>query len=203
MRRGAVAAALVGAALVLSGCQYLLGPLVGGPIYPVDPGDFGSFDPGEFGSFDPNEPGFSIPPPAATYRTGSATVTIGDSVKTLDRLAAPGSLMTDYGGNAIFTDGAGNYLQVYGAKPGASTVETEPPFLTIERIADGRHLTAFDPAGCKVTITTADTTSFAGSASCKGLRWSDALAPYDASGRPSYVEGEPAFDVEVEFSAKP
>ncbi len=98
MRGAAVAAALVGAALVLSGCQYLLGPLVGGPIYPVDPGDFGSFDPGEFGSFDPNEPGFSIPPPAATYQTGSATVTIGDSVTTLDRLAAPGSLMTDYGG---------------------------------------------------------------------------------------------------------
>ena len=194
---------LVAAALVLSGCQYLLGPLVGGPIYPVDPGDFGSFDPGEFGSFDPNEPGFSIPPPAATYKTGSATVTIGDSVKTLDRLAAPGSLMTDYGGNAIFTDGAGTYLQVYGAKPGASTFETEPPFLTIERIADGRHLTAFDPTGCKVTITTADTTSFAGSGSCKALRWSDALAPYDPSGRPSYVEGEQPFDVEVEFSAKP
>ena len=203
MRGGAVAAALVGAALVLSGCQYLLGPLVGGPIYPVDPGDFGSFDPGEFGSFDPNEPGFSIPPPAATYQTGSATITIGDSVTTLDRLAAPGSLMTDYGGNAIFTDGAGNYLQVYGAKPGASTVEVEPPFLTIERIADGRHMTAFDPAGCKVTIATADTTGFAGSGSCKGLRWSDALAPYNATGSPIYITDLPAFDAEVAFSAKP
>jgi hypothetical protein len=203
MRGGAIAAVLVAAALVLSGCQYLLGPLVGGPIYPVDPGDFGSFDPGEFGSFDPNEPGFSIPPPAATYKTGSATVTIGDSVMTLDRLAAPGSLMTDYGGNAVFTDGAGNYLQVYGAQGGASAFPLEPAFLTIERIADGRHLTASDPAGCKVTIATADATGFAGSASCKALRWSDALAPFDPIGRPSYVEGEPAFDAEVEFSAKP
>ena len=201
MRAGAVAAALVGAALVLSGCQYLLGPMVGGPIYPIDPG-FGSFDPGEFGSFDPNEPAFSMPPPAAIYETGSATVTIGDSVTSLDRLAAPGSLMTDYGGSALFTDGAGNYLQVYGAKPGGSTF-IEPAFLTIDRIADGRHMTASDPVGCKVTITAADTTSFAGSASCKGLRWMDALAPYGATGHPIYIKDLPAFDAEVAFSAKP
>ena len=61
MRRGVVAAALVGAALLLSGCQYLLGPLAGGPVFVPGPGDFGSFDPGAFGSFDPNRPGFALP----------------------------------------------------------------------------------------------------------------------------------------------
>jgi len=202
MRGAAVAAALVAAALLLSGCQYLLGPLVGGPIAPLDPGGFGSLDPGEFGSFDPNEPTFSLPPPAAIYTTGSATVKIGDSVKVLDRLTT-GSLMTDYGGTAIFADGAGTYLQVYGTEAGGTNIDQEPAFLTIERIADGRHLTASDPMGCTVTITSADTTNFAGSGSCKALHWSDALAPYDATGKPSFVEGEPAFDLEVEFSAKP
>ena len=75
--------------------------------------------------------------------------------------------------------------------------------MTIERIVDGRHLTSSDPVGCKVTITTADKTSFAGSASCKGLRWSDAIAPYDATGNPIYIKDLPAFDADVEFSAKP
>ena len=111
--------------------------------------------------------------------------------------------MTDYGGNAVWTDGAGNYVQVYGAKAGESTFPSEPAFLTIERIADGRHRTASDPGACKVTIATADTTGLAGSATCKGLRWSDALAPYEPIGRPSYVEGEAPFDAEVEFSATP
>ena len=118
MKRGAaVAAALVGAALVLSGCQYLFGPF-GGPILPPEPGDFGSFDPGEFGSFDPEDPAFSFPPPAAVYKTGSAKITIGDSVTSLDQLLAPGALMADFGGNAIWTDKAGNYLLVYGGRTG-------------------------------------------------------------------------------------
>ena len=200
-----LAAALVGAVLVLSGCQYLLmPPFGGGPILPAGPGEFGSFDPGEFGSFDPDDPGFSFPPPAATYKTGLATITIGDSVTSLDQLLAPGALIAEGGGNAIWTDKAGNYLLVYGGKTGeAPPIEEEGAYMSIERVADGRHMTASDPAACKVTITTADKTGFEGTASCKALRWSDALAPYDASGMPAFIKDEPPFDLAVEFSAKP
>jgi hypothetical protein len=200
MRGGAIAAVLVGAALVLSGCQYLLMPPFGGPILPADPGDFGSFDPGEFGSFDPGE---APPAPSATYLTGSATVTIDGSPKSLDRLAAPGSFMDYYGGNAVWTDGAGNYLQVYGARAGGTTFDEGGAFLALERVADGKHLTAADPGRCKLTITAADKTGFAGSASCKALRWSDAIAPVDGVGYPSYIKDLPPFDAEVTFSAKP
>jgi hypothetical protein len=55
VRAGAVAAALVAAAFVLSGCQYLLGlnGLTPPPGASPDPGVFGSFDPSAVGSFDP------------------------------------------------------------------------------------------------------------------------------------------------------
>ena len=206
MRGGALAALLVGAALVLSGCQYLLGPLAGGPVFVPGPGDFGSFDPGEFGSFDPGVFGSFDPssvPPVATYRTGSATVKMGGSSMTLDQLSAPGSYMEYYGGNAIWTDGAGNYLQVFGGRAGATTLETGGAFLSIERIADSKHLTAADVGSCKVTVRVADKTGFSGSASCKGMHWSDAIAPLDRVGNPVYVGDLPAFDAEITFAAAP
>jgi hypothetical protein len=142
LRAGAVAAALVGAALVLSGCQYLLGPLGGGPVFIPGPGDFGSFDPGEFGSFDPMEPAFSMPPPEATFTKGSAVVTIDGTATTLDRLAGNGVIYKDIGADVGWTDGNGNYLHLAGA--GGLGF---PGFLSIDRIADGRHLGA-DPTAC-------------------------------------------------------
>ena len=74
--RGVVVGLLVATAFILSGCQYLLGAMMGGPmILPggsFDPGAFGSFAPGDFGSFDPNDPIFSLAPALATYTKGSA-----------------------------------------------------------------------------------------------------------------------------------
>ena len=71
--RAGVVGLLVVAAFVLSGCQYLLGGMMGGPLVPPLGG---SFDPGAFGSFDPNDPMFSLPPPLATFTTGAASVAI-------------------------------------------------------------------------------------------------------------------------------
>jgi hypothetical protein len=77
--RGAVIGLIVATAFILSGCQYLLGGMMGGPIVlpggSFDPGAFGSFDPGMFGSFGPNGPQFSMPPPTATYSKGTASIT--------------------------------------------------------------------------------------------------------------------------------
>src|SRR6476659_7048237 len=102
--RGAVVGLLVATAFILSGCQYLLGGMLGGPM--VLPG--GSFDPG---SFDPGALG-SIPPPDSTYATGSATVKINGASSTYGTLAGPAFLMADLGANAMWTDSHGHYVQV-------------------------------------------------------------------------------------------
>jgi hypothetical protein len=196
--RGAVVGLLVSTALILSGCQYLLGGLTGGPM--VLPG--GSFDPGAFGSFDPGAFG-SIPPPDATYKTGSATVKIDGTSSTYGTLAGPASLMADFGANAIWTDGKGHYVQVVGAKTGNPLVDSGAAFVQVEQIVDDHHWTSGDASGCTVDVTSADKTRFSGTASCKGLRWSDAIAPFDASGNPAFVAGEAPFDLEVTFQATP
>ncbi len=194
MRGGAIAAALVGAALVLSGCQYLLGPLVGGPIYPIDPG-FGSFDPGEFGSFDPAEPGFSLPPPEATYTKGSAVVTIDGTAMHLDRIAGTGSRYKELGTEIAWTDGNGNYLHFFGTtEPGF------PGFVSIDRIADGTHLGTPDPSACTIKLDKSDATGVAGSATCKNLRWVDMLSSFGGFAAPS--PGTP-FGAEITFEATP
>ena len=198
--RGAIVGLLVGTAFVLSGCQYLLGGMMGGPV--ILPPIGGSFDPGAFGSFDPNDPGFSLPPPEATYVTGSATVTIDGAASTYGTLEDPGALIADYGANAIWTDNAGHYLQIYGARSGNAAIDSAAQFLSIEQVADGNHWTAFNQPGCKLDVTRADKTGFTGTATCTGLRWTNAIAPVDASGNPSYIEGRAPFDLEVTFEAK-
>jgi hypothetical protein len=194
MRGGAVAAALVGAALVLSGCQYLLGPIVGGPIYPIDPG-FGSFDPGEFGSFDPDYPGFSLPPPEATFTKGSAVVTIDGTAMHLDRLATNGMMYKEMGTDIAWTDGSGNYVHFFGTgEPGY------PGFISIDRIAEGKHLGTQDPSACAIKLDKLDATGVAGSATCKNLRWMDMVSSFGAFASPAPGA---AFDAEITFEATP
>src|SRR5678815_2437712 len=161
MRRGAAAVVLVGAALTLSGCQYLLGPLGGGPVFVPGPGDFGSFDPGEFGSFDPNDPWSALPSPDATYTKGSAVVTIDGETWHLDQLAGTGRMYTHLATDVGWTDGNGHHLHLFGSQgPGG------PGLLSIDRIADGQHL-GIDPTACTTKIDNWDATGISGSATCR------------------------------------
>lgn len=191
MRRG-LPLALLPVAFLAGGCQYLFG--LGAQPAP-DP--FGSFDPGAFESFDPGE--FSFPPPQATFTKGTATVTIGGVETVLDKMPNPGSMYAEYGLDAIWTDGNGLYLRFFGtAGPGT----LNPSFLSIDKIADGRHWTTSDLTGCKVTVDHADATGIAGSGTCTGMRWTDAMAGYNGVSLP-YVEGEAPFDLAATFQATP
>jgi len=194
VRRGAVAAALVGAALASSGCQYLLGPLGDGPVFGPGPGDFSSFDPGQFGSFDPNDPWSALPSPDATYTKGSAVVTIDGETWHLDRLAGTGRMYTHLATDVGWTDGNGNNLHLFGSRgPGG------PGLLSIYRIADGQYLGA-DMATCIPKIDKWDATGISGSASCTDLRWIDMVG--DSSSFASASPG-PTFDAEITFEATP
>ena len=197
MGRGGVLVGLVGAAFVLSGCQYLLG--LGAFPQPI-PGEFGSFDPGESGSFDPG-PGFSLPPPLGTFATGSASVTIAGTTTIYDRLVGPAKVYQDLGTEAGWTDGKGLYLHYYGMiEPGGPG---EDGFVTLDRIKDSQHWSTVDPTLCTVQITQSDAKGLAGTASCKGIRWVDTMASFNGGIQPAYVEGQAAFDAEIAFRASP
>ncbi|MEO5884993.1 MAG: hypothetical protein ABIQ58_05700 [Candidatus Limnocylindrales bacterium] len=178
--QGGLVALVMIAALVVGGCQYLFG-------------------------LDPTEPGFepyASPRPLATYTTGRATVDIvGGATVVLDRLSSPASLLADYGADTAFT-GEGWFVRVYAA---ASSFGPLGPggYLQLDRIVDGQHWTSADPSRCIVTVDLVDTTGLRGSATCKGLRWTDALGSGFMPIQPAYIEGQPAFDAEIIFEAKP
>lgn len=200
--RLAVAGLLVATAFVLGGCQYLLGGTMGGPLVPpivgsFDPGAFGSFEPGVLGSFDPNT-FFSLPPPLTTFTKGTGSVAIAGKTTALDRLNGTASIYEDFGTEVGWTDGDGTYVRFFGEPESAYG----DGFVTLDRITGGQHWTIADPSGCKVTITQNDAKGVVGTASCKGLRWVDALST-DGPTEPSYIAGEAPFDAEIAFQAAP
>ena len=168
------------AALTSGGCEYILGYP---PAVPLDPG--ASFDPGApFGT------------PEATYRTGTATVVMGDQIISLGRLASQGVLTPGYGADVVWAGEDGWYLRVSGAQPTGGY-----PYITIDRVADGRHMTSYDATGCQVKVARADKTGVEGTASCKTLTWVDAISS-PMMGGPLPSEG-PSFTAEITFEAAP
>ena len=179
MVRGLVRLLLgLGAASIVSGCAWLYG----------------------WGAFPMPEPSPGKP---ATYVSGQATLKIGTAPAIdLPDLTEGGTMVADYGVNATFRNAEGWYLRIMGAAQGSPMYS--PAFLSLDRVVGNEHWTTYDPSRCTVTVTKADETGLTGSASCKGLRWSDALrSGIGSSFEPPYIEGEPAFDAEITFEAKP
>lgn len=171
-------------ALVGSGCQYLLG---------YDPYALPEDWDEEF-----------APETLATFESGVARIAIdGGATVTLPRLTTPGVIYEVYGGQVTFTNDDGWYLQVMDMSSGPLAGMSPAAYVTLDRIVDGAHWSTVDTARCIVDIDTADATGLVGSATCKGLRWSDVLAMDYYSYEPSYVEGEAPFDAEITFEAEP
>ncbi|MGH2474136.1 MAG: hypothetical protein ACRDIL_02640 [Candidatus Limnocylindrales bacterium] len=168
---------LAGAVLVAGGCQYLLGL--------------------------PTDPDFTMPTPEAVYGEGRATVKIGsDPAITLDELARPGTFDPMIGGEVTFRGVDGWSVQVLGAQVGGGFM-LQPGWIQLDRIVDGQHWTIADPTRCVLTIVAADPFALRGSATCKGLRWSDALGGGAYMPEPAYIADQPAFDAEITFEAAP
>lgn len=183
-RRSAPVVLTVLLALIVGGCQYLFGYGYG-PIGPVPSDEF------------------AVPSPVAIYATGRATIALGDADPIqLEALAAPGSFFQTFGGEATFRNADGWYVRVSGASTTAPMLGMSG-FVQLDRIRDGRHWTTADPSRCIVMLETADPTRLKGRADCKGLRWSDAVAPGFGMSGPAYVEGERPFDAVITFDASP
>lgn len=179
-QRATHASVLAAFVLVTAGCQYLYG-------FPMDPDS-------------------TFRPPTPAYVEGLATVTIGsEAAIVLDTLTRPGTFDTMLGGEVSFRGPDGWSLQVLGAMGaggagGAGGFFTpQTAWIQLDRIVDGQHWTVLDPSRCIVTAQ-ADPFALRGTATCRGLRWSDALGGGYALG-PTYIPDQPAFDAEITFEA--
>jgi hypothetical protein len=168
----------------LTGCA-LLDMLIGLP-----PG----FDP------DASFPPFPIASAESTFTTGSATLEIDGETLVLDELVSGGSMMDDFGVRATWTDGEGLYLTFSGYPD--MGFGSESGYLSIDRIFDDQHWVMNDPTRCVTTTEQADATGITGTATCRGLRWSDYFSTLAGLGVPVEIEGEPPFDAEITFEAR-
>jgi hypothetical protein len=181
IRRGpllAVGALLV---LVLSGCTYLFGSGFE---------DFEEFD--DFGDMEP----------VAAYASGRATLEIGGETIVLGAVGAGSGLYDVFGAEATWSGADGWYLTISGATTeDGALFGSSYSWLTVDRIAGNRHLTTPETGRCIITVTQADEDGLVGTATCRGLRWADAIIG-GADYTPDYVD-EPAFDAEITFTADP
>ena len=184
-RRIAVVAGLAAMAVVLGGCGLL-------------------FPPTGFGGDLPSSS------PIASYRTGSATIAIdGGTAIQLTDLADGASIDSLYGSNVHWTGGDGWHIRLAGAGAddggfGGLGGFGDSGILTIDRIADGKHLTTYDNDNrCIVDVQVADKTGLKGKATCKGLEWYDALDLGGFSPNGPKDLDLPKFDAELTFEAAP
>src|SRR6476469_2598524 len=152
--------------------------------------------------FEPD--GFPSSSPIATFKSGSATIAVdGGAPIELTDLEAGSGIESLFGSDVHWSNADGGHLHLAGA--GAELPDEMGPgpgaFLTLDRIQGGDHWTTLDPTRCIVDVTTADASGISGHATCKGLEWYDETggvgiaAPEDA--------GQPKFDAEITFEAKP
>jgi hypothetical protein len=170
-------------ALLLAGCEMLLGPAFGGSAFGEGP--------------------LASPSQIATYATGTVTIAIkGGETIVLDRMAPGSGVNTLFGSDVRCTGPSGWHVRIGGAGVNEAFGIGGGGYLTLDRIVDGQHWTTYDGSRCVVDIEVADAKAIRGTAACKGVEWYDALdVPFNASG-PKELD-EPKFDADVTYEATP
>ena len=147
--------------------------------------------------FDPDDP-FPVPSAEATFTTGEATLTISGETIVLDEVVADSGI--SFGAIRVVWENEDGWYMTYSAFP-------DEPFLgggyiTIERIADHEHWVVADPSRCVATTDESGADGVSGTATCRGLRWTDYFRQYSGTGEfPEPIASEPPFDAEVTFEA--
>jgi hypothetical protein len=160
-----------------------------------------------FPGFVPPDASGAFPQPSsiAEFLSGHATIAIGsgETIK-LDRLHGDAQLNTVFGASISWENEAGWYARLIGGGDSPGPAAEFPAMLTIDRIVAGEHWTTRDSDRCVVDIDKADKSGIHGSATCKGLRWHDALSGYEFNGiDEDLVPDQPKFDATITFEALP
>ena len=92
-------------------------------------------------------------------------------------------------------------MQVGGAKPNIGPLGI-PAYVSLDWVHDGQHWVSWDANGCEVMIIQADPAGVRGVASCKDMRWVDAIAG-NLADEPTPIAGQPPFGVTIQFVARP
>ena len=148
---------------------------------------------------DASFPPFPISTAETTFTTGSATIALAGETLVLDEVRSGGAMADEFGLRATWTNGDGFYLTFYGFPD--MGFPSESAYLSIDRIFEDQHWTIYDPSRCVTTTQRADATGIAGTATCRGLEWSDYFSSFSGMGFPEAIEGQPAFDAEITFEA--
>jgi hypothetical protein len=143
--RGVLAAIVFVTAFTASGCELLAGAVPGlAPSSPVpavggtsDGGVAGAVgEPGAETSFPPGNVD-GAPPAIATYRSGRATVVLGDGTEVvLDRINRGPHLYAHFGSLVRWSNDGGWYLTIAGA---GGEPDQGPAFLTLDRVSGNTH----------------------------------------------------------------
>ena len=148
--------------------------------------------------FDPDEP-FPFPTAEATFSAGTATIELDGETLVLDELSGEAAMNPDFGTSVRWTNGNGRYLSLT-AMPDMGFMP-DSSYLSFDWIADGRHWTIMDPGRCVTTIEQADASGVTGTATCRGLEWTDYLGSSSLTGFPQPIPGGEPFDAEITFEA--
>jgi hypothetical protein len=198
-------------AIAASGCQLLAGA-------GVDPNGLGIPGAGGTGSTgngsgavagvtsEPVEPSFTLPPDAgsggaptaiAAYPTGRAIVVLGDGTRLkLDRINRGPHVYQQFGSQVRWSNALGWYVTVSGA---GAEADMGAPYVILDHIVGGQHLTTDNPTACAVTIEVATPQRLRGSATCRSVHWTDAIdIGIDGAHRDA---GLPAFSADITFEA--
>jgi hypothetical protein len=167
---------------LVAGCELLYGPNYYGSVNPAPTA---------------NGAGSS---PLPVFRTGTASLTFAGQAPITLNLRPTGEPGGDIS-EAIWTDGHGWYARLVGEFSGEATGANAPWWLELDRIAEGTHLTA-DGSRCTIKMTQADAQGLAGTATCSGLSWQDAM-DMSASASPSPGASSLPTDASLSFSARP
>jgi hypothetical protein len=185
-RRVVVVTLVVVASFATSGCELLAGAGLApsAPISPIASGATGGTVGGAVegatsapGLPNPTLPGDAgtgaEPKPIGAYGRGQATLTLSDGTQVvLNQINRGPHVYQQFGAQVRWTNGAGWYLTVSGA---GAEADMGAPYLILDHVIGGRHLTIDDPSACTLTITSATGQSLRGSASCRSIHWTDAI----------------------------
>jgi hypothetical protein len=148
--------------------------------------------------FDPDAP-FPFPTASVTFTSGTASIVIDGKTMVLDQLVGEPGTVPELGTKVTWTDGEGFYLTFTGYPEVIPVPESS--FLSMDRVFENQHWMIYNPERCLTTTERADAGGISGSATCRGLEWSDYFASPNGIGLPKEIPGVPAFDAEITFEA--